>query len=91
MAVRKKQMTSRSAMIITKIKLESVSKPSRWANCSRGSGKMAIIMKTRGRRSQAIELLIDMEFLRRLKKIRMRRIRAAMDTSIWILVMWTPF
>ncbi len=42
----------------------------------------AMTMKTRGRRSQAIELLIDMEFLRRLKKITMRRMRAAIEISI---------
>lgn len=74
-----------------KMKLDRVSKPSECASCSRGSGKMAIIIKTRGRRSHAIEFLIDMEFRRRLKKIRIRRMRAAMETSNWILVMRTPF
>lgn len=75
---------------MTKMKLERVSKPSEWASCSRGFGKIAIMIKARGRRSQAIELLIDIEFLRRPKNIRKRSMSAAIDTSIWILVMLTP-
>lgn len=81
-AVRKKQIMINRAIMTTKIKLERVSKPSEWASCSRGSGKMAMRMKTKGRRSQAIEFLMDIELRRRLKKMRARRTSAATKTSI---------
>ena len=84
-------MINKSAIIITNMKFASVSKPSQFAKASNGFGKIAIIMKTRGRSSQAIEFLMDIVFLRRLKKMRMRRMRVAMDISIWILVMRSPF
>lgn len=80
--VRKKQRIRRRAIIMTKIKLERVSKPNQWAKESMGSGKIAIRIKTSGRRSQVREILIEMEFRRRLKKIMMRRISAARENSI---------
>jgi hypothetical protein len=68
--------------MITKMKLARVSNPSQLAKVSSGIGKIAINIKTRGSKSQTMEFLIDIEFLRRLKKMRIRRIRAAMETSI---------
>lgn len=89
-AVRKKHIISNRAIMITKMKLERVSNPSMWANCSRGSGKIATTIKRSGRRSQVTELLIDIKFLRRLKSIKKRSTRAAIDTSIRMLVMLIP-
>ena len=77
--------------MMTNMKLARVSKPSQLAKASSGFGKIAMMMKTKGRRSQAMEFLMDIEFLRRLRKMRTRRMRAAMETSIWMLVMWAPF
>ncbi len=51
---------SMAAMMTTKRKLEKVSKPSQEAKAAKGSGKMAMMMKTKGKRSQAREILIDM-------------------------------
>ena len=75
-------MISSKPIMMTKMKFARVSNPSQLAKASRGFGKMAMMMKTRGRMSQAMEFLMDMEFLRRLRKMRTRRMRAAMDTSI---------
>ena len=69
-------------MIIRKIKLENVSNPSQLENLARGSGKMAIIRKTIGRRSQAIELLIDMVFFLRDMIIKINNKMVAIDISI---------
>ena len=80
--VRKKQRMSKRAIVITKIKLEGVSKPREWARKSIGPGKMAIIIKAKGRSNQATDIFTDMEFLRRLLMIKMRRMRAAIETSI---------
>lgn len=75
------------AIMTTKMKLESVSKPSQWASVLMGSGKMAMMAKAKGRRSQASEIRIDIEFLRRLRMMKTSSINAAIDTSIWMLVM----
>lgn len=75
-------MISNKPMMMTKMKFASVSKPSQLAKASSGFGKMAMIIKARGRISQAMEFLMDMDFLRRLRKMRARRMRAAMNTSI---------
>ncbi len=85
--VRKKQMTIRRAIIATKMKLARVSKPSHLANASIGDGKMAMIMKTRGSKSQAMECLIDIRFLVRQMIMIINRMMAAIDISIWRLVM----
>lgn len=49
-------------MITTKMKLEKVSKPSHLERTVRGSGKIAIMRKTTGSKSHAMELLMEMVF-----------------------------
>ena len=88
--VRKKMMTIKSPIISTKRKFEKVSKPSMVAKSVRGSGMMAIIIKARGRRSQATEILIDIEFLLIQKAIKRKRMIAEMIISICRLVMMFP-
>ena len=85
--VRKKQMMISRAMMATKMKLARVSKPSHLAKASIGEGKMAMMMKTRGRRSQAMEFLMDMRFLAKQMMMRINKMMAAIDISIWRLVM----
>lgn len=85
--MRKKQIIMSRAMMARKIKLERVSKPSHWDKVVSGSGKIAIKINATGNSSQARELLIDMEFFRRLRIIKINKISAAMDISIWMLVM----
>ncbi|MDO4398746.1 MAG: hypothetical protein Q4C24_00400 [Candidatus Saccharibacteria bacterium] len=80
--VRKKQMIMSRAMITMKMKLERVSNPSHLEKEVSGSGKIAMMTKITGSRSQARELLMDIEFFLRLRTIKTKRTSAAMDISI---------
>lgn len=75
-------------MAIRKMKLERVSKPSQLDNAVSGSGKMAISKKTIGNRSQAMELLVEMWFFFNEAIIRINNKTAAIDISIWMLVIF---
>lgn len=88
--VRKKQMRNRTPINIRKKKLDGASKPSQIANCDRGSGKIAIIKHTSGRKSQAREFFIDKEFLFRKISINANERIAAIDISICRLVIFFP-
>lgn len=88
--VRKKQRTIRRAIVVRKIKLDRVSKPSQLDNAASGSGKMAINKKTIGSKSQAIELLVEMRFFFKEMIISANSEIAAIDISICILVIFTP-
>ena len=70
------------------MKFENVSKPSQLENLASGSGKMAISRKTRGRSSQAMELLVEMEFFLSSATIVISSNIVAMDISIWMLVIF---
>lgn len=74
-------------MMITKMKLAKVSKPSQLAKSEKGPGKVAMIMKTIGRSSQATEFLIDMELRLREMIIMSKSINAAIVISTCRLVM----
>lgn len=76
--------------MITKIKLDGVSKPSQAAKSVIGFGKIATMMKAIGRSNQATELLIDMEFLLRQIMIKINRMMAATVISICKLVIFSP-
>ena len=62
-----------------KIKLDNTSKPKKCESVSIGVGKIAIRRNTIGSNNQAMEFLIDIEFLRRLNKMASRKIN---DTII---------
>lgn len=55
-----------------------------------GSGKMAIMRKTIGSRSQAMELLMDIVFFFSEMTISNKRIILAMIISICSLIIFTP-
>ena len=55
-----------------------------------GSGKMAIMRKTIGSRSQAMELLMDIVFFFSETTISNKRIILAMIISICSLIIFTP-
>lgn len=80
--VRKKQRIMSRAIVIRKIKLERVSKPSQLDNALRGSGKIATNRKTIGSKSQAIELLVEIRFFFRETIIKISNRMAAIDISI---------
>ena len=88
--VRKKLIMIKSAMIMTKRKLEKVSKPSHAAKSERGWGRMAIMTKTMGRSNQATELFMDIEFFFMQIAMTMKRIIAAMVISICKLLIFPP-
>lgn len=77
-------------MVMRKMKLERVSKPSQLDNVASGSGKMAINKKTIGSKSQVMKLLVEIRFFLREIMIKANNRIAAMDISIWILVIFTP-
>lgn len=77
-------------MVMRKMKLERVSKPSQLDNVASGSGKMAINKKTIGSKSQVMKLLVEIRFFLRETMIKANNRIAAMDISIWILVIFTP-
>ena len=76
-------------MVMRKMKLERVSKPSQLDNVASGSGKMAINKKTIGSKSQVMKLLVEIRFFLREIMIKANNRIAAMDISIWILVIFT--
>ena len=80
--VRKKQRMMSSAIAVRNMKLERVSKPSQLDSTASGSGNMAIKRKTNGKRSQAIELLMEIVFLLSRKTIMISNTIAAIDISI---------
>ena len=80
--VRKKQRRIKRAITTKKIKLDRVSKPSQVAKVAIGSGKIAIIINTIGKSSQAIELLTERVFFFRQIIIKTNKIMAAMVISI---------
>lgn len=80
--VRKKQIRMSIAMMTTKRKLASVSKPSQLAMISSGVGNMAMRIKISGRESQAMECRMDIRFLARQRSMRISRTIAAMKNSI---------
>ena len=69
-------------MVMRKMKLEKVSKPSHLESSSSGAGKMAISRKTIGSKSQAIELLVEMRLFFSEMIIKANSRIAAMDISI---------
>ncbi len=79
------------AMMTTKMKLENVSKPSQVDRLAKGSGKIATMMKMRGKRSQAREILMDIWLRFRAKRMKKRRVRAAIVISICRLVIFPPY
>ncbi len=88
--MRRKQIKINKAIMITKIKLEGISKPSQVAKSVMGFGKIATMMNAIGRSSQATELLMDIEFLFRQIIIKINRMMAATVISIRKLVIFSP-
>ena len=76
--------------MIRKIKFEKISNPRKCDKSSMGFGKTAMIRNTIGRRSQAMEFLMDIEFLRRLSMIIRKKNNDAIDIKICNLVMCSP-
>lgn len=79
-----------SAITMRKIKLERVSKPSQLDNIVSGSGNIAISRNTIGKRSHAIEFLIEIVFFLRDVTIIINNSIVAMVISICMLVMFFP-
>ena len=81
-SVSEKQRTISRAMATRKMKFASVSKLSQWASSVSGSGKIAINAKIIGRRSHAMEFLMDIELCLREIIMMMNSAMAAMVISI---------
>ena len=83
-------MRRSKAIITTKMKLARVSKPSQLAKDCKGPGKIAMIIKMIGSKSQVMELRIDKLFLASPIIIMINNIVAAIAISIWRLVIFNP-
>ena len=86
--VMEKQRIISKAIDTKKMKFAKVSNPSQLARVVSGSGKIAIIIKTMGSRSQAIELRIDILFLAKLVMTIISNISAEKIISIWMLLIF---
>lgn len=75
-------------MITTKIKFEKVSKPSQLEKLVSGPGKIAMMINTIGKSSQATEFLTEIELRFRPVVIRISSNMAAIIISICRLVMF---